>query len=136
MINTSHTLAQGTTFQITTRCLSPGFLLLLPAMGLLQSRRPRMVAEPAGELDLGLCSLLITHLPPWSSFPNLAKTLSRNSSNLSDPAPCLQQPRSFPAQRSGGHCYSGSPARSKPPLQGPQQPQEPEHRVTRTPSDL
>lgn len=48
----------------------------------------------AGELDLGLCLLLVTHLPPWSSSPNLSKTLSRNLSNLSNPSPCLWQPSS------------------------------------------
>ena len=58
-------------------------------------------AGPAGELDLGLCPPLITHLPPWSSSPNLSKTLSRNLSNLTNSCPCLQQPSSFPAQRLG-----------------------------------
>lgn len=70
----------------------------------------------AGELDLGLCPLLITCLPPWSSSPNLSKTLSRDLSNLPNPSPCLQQPDSLPAQRGGGCCYSGSPGGSVPPF--------------------
>lgn len=87
-------------------------------------------ARPAGKPDLGLCPLLIICLPPSSSVPNLAKTLSRNLSIYQNRSPSLRQPSSFPAQRGGGCCYSGSLVRSEPSLRAPQWPEEPQkHRA-------
>lgn len=100
-------------------------------------------AGPAGELDLGLCPPLVTRLPPWSSSLNLSKTLSRNLSNLTNPPPCLQQPRAqlLPCPEIEGGSYSESPVNSEPPLQRPPSPTTPgaenrEPYLLPTPSDL
>lgn len=52
----------------------------------------------ARELDLGLHLLLVTCLPPWTSYPNLSKTLSRSLSKVSHPSPRFQYLSSFPEE--------------------------------------
>lgn len=77
-------------------------------------------AGPAGELDLSLWPLLITRLPPWSSFPNLAKTPSGNL------PPGLH---SFSALGGGNHCYSGSTSEVRASPHAPNDPGHREHRA-------